>query len=191
MQRAADSSRGSERVDEDRRLGGGETVARPECRGSGRRRRGGEPTGRRPRSPRAGTRGRGVGRTRAQSGGAHPQPARRGGRAARRGRGGVPRASPLPAAQRMREPPESRCGGRHKKFPETRVARGPGRRVPPVSPQESRQSQVPPAPPPAPVLAGARGPLPARPRGDWHSVLLRGSQLLRAAPFHVSLKFIL
>lgn len=120
-------------------------MARPECRGSGRRRRGGEPTGCWPRSPRAGTRGRGVGRTRAQPGGARPEPAKQGGLAARRGRGGGPWASPLPAAQRMREPPGSRCGGRHK------VSRDEGRAGPrppgPASrPPGSHQHQVPPVP---------------------------------------------
>lgn len=119
-------------------------MARPECRGSGRRRRGGEPTGRRLRSPRAGTRGRGVGRTGAQPGGARPEPARR-------GRCGGPRASPLPAAQRMREPPESRCGGRHK------VSRNEGRAGPrppgSASPRRGRvraKSRPPPGPCPGP-----------------------------------------
>lgn len=155
-------------------------MARPVCRGSGRRRRGGEPTGRRPRSPRAGSRGRGVGRTRAHSVGAHPQPARRG--VGRRGGGAAECPGPRPSRPPKGCENRPRAGvGAGIKFPETRVARGPGRRVPPVSPQESRQSQVPPAPPPAPVLAGARGPLPARPRGGWYSVLLRGSRLLRVA----------
>lgn len=77
-------------------------MAQPESRGSGRRRRRrrreGGPTGCWRKSPRAGTRGRGVGRTGERPGGARADPARR-------GLCGGPRASPLPVAQRMREPP--------------------------------------------------------------------------------------
>lgn len=54
------------------------------------------------------------------------------GRALRRGNCGEPRASPLPAAQRMREPPGA-GGGAGTKFPETRVVRGPDRPVPPAT----------------------------------------------------------
>lgn len=90
-------------------------------------------------------RGAGASAAPGRSRGRAPRACEAGGLAARRGRGGGPRASPLPAAQRMREPPGSRCGGRHK------VSRDEGRAGPrppgPASrPPGSRQRQVPPAP---------------------------------------------
>lgn len=164
MQRAADSSRGSERVDEDGRRGGGETVARPGCRGSGRRRREGEPTGRRPRSPRAGTRGQGVDHTRAQSEGAHPQPGRRG--VGRRGGGAAEGSGPRPSRPPRGCENRPRAGvGAGIKFPETRVARGPAagsRQCPPRVASEPSPARSAPRPGPCPGPQPPTGSAPRR-----------------------------
>lgn len=117
---------------------------------------------------------RGVRRIRRAAGGARGEPGR-GDCVMRRGRCGGPRASSLPATQRIREPLGA-GGGAGTKFPKTRVAWGPGRPVPPALWSRLDAKYHPPArhPPPGP---GAT----YRFRWDrgWRSVLQLGSWLLR------------